>query len=376
MVQPADDPNRPVDPVAAAAGIPQPGTDLYVNERIARWNGWSLSAPRPGTPLNRSPDPAQALDMDPTMGESVTTFAMTSSFAPHPGSLPALRFGARYRVRARAVDLAGQSVALSALAPDSVVAPAGGQLLPYFRYEPVPHPVLVLRAVPGPGGSLAQLVIRSYNSDPSLDGVPSGHTDERHIAPPRAAVQLVEHHGMLDDSGGRLRGDPATYQMIVERDGGKIPAVGDDLIEPGPQLAVPYFPDPLARGAALTNLPQTDENSDGTVTGGRAQLRRGLRCRPTPGVGDARAVRRRVARPHRVPHPPGRGSGAAQRGTARIGCWWCRCRRGRRPRPPSAATSTRLTSTSSACGTGSGCCSKSLTPMSWRFPTPARSSSP
>ena len=283
VVQPAGDPNRPVDPVAAAAGIPQPGTDLYVNERIARWNGWSLSAPRPGTPLNRSPDPAQALDMDPTMGESVTTFAMTSSFAPHPGSLPALRFGARYRVRARAVDLAGQSVALSALAPDSVVAPAGGQLLPYFRYEPVPHPVLVLRAVPGPGGSLAQLVIRSYNSDPSLDGVPSGHTDERHIAPPRAAVQLVEHHGMLDDSGGRLRGDPATYQMIVERDGGKIPAVGDDLIEPGPQLAVPYFPDPLARGAALTNLPQADENSDGTVTAGVLSYAEGSAVDPRPG---------------------------------------------------------------------------------------------
>ncbi len=54
-------------------------------------------------------------------------------------------------MRARAADLAGQSVPLSAAAPDSVVAPAGGELLPYFRYEPVPHPVLVLRALPAAG---------------------------------------------------------------------------------------------------------------------------------------------------------------------------------------------------------------------------------
>ena len=48
VMQPADDPTRPEDGTAAAAGVPQPSTDLYVNERIARWNGWSLSSPRPG----------------------------------------------------------------------------------------------------------------------------------------------------------------------------------------------------------------------------------------------------------------------------------------------------------------------------------------
>ena len=29
---------------------------------------------------------------------------------------------------------------------------------------------------------------------------------------------MVEHHGMLDDANGHLRGDPATYEMIVNRD--------------------------------------------------------------------------------------------------------------------------------------------------------------
>jgi hypothetical protein len=283
VVQPADDPNRPVDPVAEAANIPQPGTDLYVNERIARWNNWSLSAPRPGTALNRSPDPARALDPDPTAGQAVTTFDMTTSFAAHPGSLPTLRFGGRYRMRARAVDLAGQGPALTASAPDSVIAPAGGDLLPYFRYEPVPHPVLVLRSVPAAGGSLAQLVIRSYNSDPSLDTVPTTATDERFIAPPRASVQMVEHHGLLDDSAGRPRGDLATYQAIVARDRAQLPAVGSNPIEPGLELPILYYPDPLARGAALAGLPQTAPNSDGTVTAGALVYTAGSAVDARPG---------------------------------------------------------------------------------------------
>ena len=57
----------------------------------------------------------------------------------------------------------------------------------------------------------------------------------------------------------------------------RLPAVGDDLIEPGPQLAVPYFPDPLARGAALTNLPQTAPNTDGSMTAGTLGYADGLR---------------------------------------------------------------------------------------------------
>jgi hypothetical protein len=268
VTQPADDPTRPIDTVAAAAGAPQPGTDLYVHERVARWNGWSLSAPRPGTPLNRSPDPAVAADPDPTVGSPVTPFKMTTTFAVHPGTLPELRFGDRYRVRARTVDLAGHSVDIQTPAPDPVVAPAAGATLPYLRYEPVGPPVLVLRTVPGPGGSHAQLVIRTHNTDPSLDWVPTTEEDERHVAPPRASVLLAEHHGMLDDARGFLRSDPAVYRMIVDRDRGEFPTAGGTPIEAGSQLTVPYFPDPIARGAAFANLPGTPDNTRGVVTGG------------------------------------------------------------------------------------------------------------
>jgi hypothetical protein len=268
VMQPADDPTRPEDPVATAAGAPQPGTDLYVNERVARWNGWSLSAPRPGQPLNRSADPAVAADPDPQAGQPVTPFKMTTQFAAHPGSLPQLRFGDRYRLRVRTVDLAGHSVAPDTPAGDQFTAPAGGTTLPHLRYEPVPHPVLVERALPGPGGSNAQLVIRSRNSGPSLDAVPSAETDERHVAPPRAAVQVVEQHGMLDDSSGRLRGDATSYAMIVGRDRGQFAASGDTPLEPGEQLAVPYFPDPLARGAALADLPHVPAGTESVISGG------------------------------------------------------------------------------------------------------------
>lgn len=269
VTQPADDPTRPIDTVAAAANAPQPGTDLYVHERVARWNGWSLSAPRPGTPINRSPEPAEAADPDPTAGSAPTPFKMTSTFSAHRGSLPELRFGDRYRVRARTVDLAGNSVGIETPAPDPVVAPAAGATLPYLRYEPVGPPVLVLRTEPGPGGSHAQLVIRSRNTDPSLDRLPTSEQDERHVAPPRASVLLAEHHGMLDDSQGYLRGDAATYRMIIERDRGQFPTAGGVPIEPGTQLTVPYLPDPLARGAAFANLPNTPANTRGEVAGGR-----------------------------------------------------------------------------------------------------------
>jgi hypothetical protein len=268
VVQPADDPTRKTDEQAAAAGVPQPGTDLYVNERIARWHGWSMSAPRPGTPLNRDPDPAVATDPDPTAGEPVTPFKMTTEFAVRPGSLPRLRFGDRYRMRARAVDLAGRSPGLAASAADEFAAPADGVTLPYLRYEPVGHPVLIQRTPPGPGGSLAQLAIRSRNSDPSLDPVATAETDERHVAPPRAAVLLVEQHGMLDDSNGALRGDAATYELIVERDRGQFPTVDGEPTVPGDQLALPYFPDPLARGTALAGLPHAPDGTEGVITGG------------------------------------------------------------------------------------------------------------
>ena len=102
--------------LAAGQAAPDPDNpppdDLYLNESIARWAGWSLSAPFPGKALSADPDPANALVEDPDhpQNEPATPFKMTTEFKAFPGSLPALRFGRRYRLRLRAVDLCGNSM--------------------------------------------------------------------------------------------------------------------------------------------------------------------------------------------------------------------------------------------------------------------------
>jgi hypothetical protein len=264
-VQPADDPTRAPDPVATQNNIPQPGTDIYLHERIVKWEGWSLSVPRPGRALHRSADPHDALEADPTVNQPITPFKLVASFTATPVSLPQLRFGVRYRLRARAVDLAGNSVTLDTPTPVSMAQPPNGTVMPYLRFEPVLHPLVVPRQPTVNGASLERMVIRSYNAQVSLDTVPSAETDERHIAPPRIAVRMAEAHGLLDDAQGVLKGDAGTYNMLATRDAYMLPAQGDIAIVSGPTLDVGYLPDPLARGAAFRNLPGTVRDEEGRI---------------------------------------------------------------------------------------------------------------
>jgi hypothetical protein len=265
--QPAPDPTRPPDPVATANNIPQPGTDLYLHERVVKWEGWSLSVRRPGLGLNRGPDPHLALTPDPSVGEPITPFKMVASFKATPGSLPQLRFGVHYRLRARAVDLAGNSVSLTVPTPVAMAAPPNGATMPYLRFEPVSPPLVVPRRPPVQGASLERLVIRSRNAQMSLDSVPTSETDERHIAPPRIAVRMAEAHGLLDNASGVLNGDANTYNLITTRDAFELPKQGDTPIISGPTLDVGYFPDPISRGAAFRNLPGTEPDQEGRIAG-------------------------------------------------------------------------------------------------------------
>ena len=62
------------------------------------------------------------------------------------GSLPLLRFGARYRMRARAVDLAGNSLEVGDALADTLALsmglPADPEGRVYLRYEPVAAPLV------------------------------------------------------------------------------------------------------------------------------------------------------------------------------------------------------------------------------------------
>jgi len=234
-----------LDKLPPGGQMPPPETDLRVHERLARWSGWSLSVPRPGRALNRSADPAHALDDDPSLGQALTPFKLRTDFSVPRGTLPRLRFGNRYRMRARIVDVAGNSVPPAADAADGTALPPDPTGFSYLRHEPVPAPVVVAAGTDfGTGGDLHRLVIRTRNSDPTLDAVATTEEDARHIAPPRASIRMAEHHGALDGLSG------AEAYAVVQRD-----SVAPPAVEGGLQMAVGYVPDPLSRAAALHGLP-------------------------------------------------------------------------------------------------------------------------
>ncbi|WP_158849579.1 Ig-like domain-containing protein [Saccharothrix deserti] len=255
----------------AAAGVPaQPGQppaapELYLHESLLRWTGWSLVAPRPGKAISADSDPAAAPERPDNA--AVTSLGLQTTFAAAVGSLPRLRYGVGYRLRARVVDLAGNSRSL-AEAGDLPALPATAPGRVYLRYEAVPSPIVVLRqglsGETDPGESLDRIVIRSVNVGEDHDDVPSTDAAERHIAPPRTTPALAEAHGAFDDPTGRVKGDAATYRMIQARDAAQLNQDGDVPIMPDEQMVVAYLPDVLARGAALRDLPGAPRGTIGT----------------------------------------------------------------------------------------------------------------
>jgi hypothetical protein len=269
----------------------QSSNDLYLSETIARWAGWSLSSAMPGKHLTRSADPDKALpsqtDPDPE-NEPITPFKVITNFKVLKNSLPRLRFGNIYRLRMRVVDLAGNSIKLDEPVTDHLTLkmslPRGSDSVPYLRFEPIVAPYIVLRDesdVTGNGSSMDRIVIRTFNSDESLDGISADlAANDRHIAPPRVSIELAEQHGMFDNLGGnRLNSDEDMWHLIKQRDEGKFQEVKVVIGTTGNAQSVPlektsmidklpYLPDPLARGAALRNLPGTLEGTFALVEPG------------------------------------------------------------------------------------------------------------
>jgi hypothetical protein len=236
----------------AQAGQP----DYYLAEYLCRWEGESLVAPRPGKSLDRDPNQVPTRpDPDPPADAPLKV-----RFAPAPGSLPPLRFGRRYRMRATAAYLGGAGPRFDP--SDTAVDPAHSTAeVTYGRFEPVPPPVVVPRRPRLPGESVHHLVIRS-------DRDTAAATCERHVLPPKTSQLLAEAHGLFDTPSGL---DPNAYAAIVARAGGTLGGGGapdpsdpsvlyydtDRLsfpVEDG-TAEVPWIPDPLSRGAALTGLP-------------------------------------------------------------------------------------------------------------------------
>ena len=286
---------------------PDPNGELYAHEVLVTWDGWSLSAPRPGAALNRdprAPEPGNP-DTAPTRvaNDPQTTMGLALESAVAPGTLPRLRFGHEYRVRLREVDLAGQGLTvaeadawLASPAAATPAVPAQGATA-YLRFEPVPAPAVVPAQPFGEGASALRLVVRS---DVGLDA--SGYAaaiadeiaglglepyrdhDDRHIAPPKASFETAERHGMFDLAMSSDGTPPTPEQVAAVREAYEVArrekGTFDDPDAPGvrvveipsgaedrppgryvvwdtPDVELPYLPDPLAEGVIFFGLPGT-----------------------------------------------------------------------------------------------------------------------
>lgn len=298
-----------------AHGADPADKDLYVHEAIARWAGWSLSVSMPGKSLSRFGDPDKAVppdgdDPDYRTDEAITPYKIRATYKMIPGSLPRLKFGRRYRMRARAVDLAGNSMQVGDALADALAAvmalPRDSGGFTYMRYEPVVAPLVVIRdelAVTLPGSAADRLVIRTFNTDPSQDGAPAILTaGDRHILPPRTSVEMAERLGMFDDAAGKLKSDAATYNLAAGRDAAELPQAAIKVagktdnypIITGDTVAdLPYLPDLLSRGAALRDLPGSTGFAVGKVapgSGAAAAIDYQLLSDPNPRPGSASLI--------------------------------------------------------------------------------------
>ncbi|HEY0928503.1 MAG TPA: hypothetical protein VGE27_01185 [Gemmatimonas sp.] len=233
---------------------------MSLHEVMTVWRGWSLVAPSPGLSVGIHDE---VTDPSPVVPDGV---ALRTAFVAAPGTLPRLRYGRVYGVRARMVDLAGNSL------PPTTANYAGDQesrdaATTYWRYEPVSPPLFALVGdkytvvPPGPGESMGHVAIRTFN-DKFDDHTPSTQIARRWAMTPRMSQREAELHGVCD---GPEWGSAAQYALLSERDEDAstvdVPTFGGEMLTytvlPDQATGLPYLPDPLATHltARLINYP-------------------------------------------------------------------------------------------------------------------------
>lgn len=283
---------------------PNASDDLYLHEAIAGWDGWSLAAARPGKRIVEPGEGETGSNIarhDPKLGNP---FPLLSEIGVEPGTLPRLRVGHAYRMRVRAVDLAGNSVPFTEKDLADPKSDLVSETQRYQRFEPLPSPPVLRRHIDTEGESLEHLVIRSnlgstaaeYVNRPeivkALADANAKHSyaedSQRHLAPPKASQAMAEEDGRLDAAFGgspaavntalrvslREEGtfldefivDIATGQRTIAQEpislfpaGAAMPASRGAGLADGAyayyqakEVVLPYLPDPLAIGVALT----------------------------------------------------------------------------------------------------------------------------
>lgn len=183
----------------------------YAHEVIAGWDGWSLSAPRPGKVVVHEKGKEVVMDAPPPDPAPVNPVASQTEI--EPGTLPRLRYGRRYALRAYAVDLAGNS------RPHGI----GGVLMPFAQPPQPIRPIAPIRptgpllpAPPArPAGRPLPEILR-----PTGPGWPSGP-----LHPPAAGLA-----GARTAAGGLVLRDEDAALLAARR---HALAEADPLVPPG-----------------------------------------------------------------------------------------------------------------------------------------------
>jgi len=270
----------PVSSSANPAAPPLP----YLSESHFQWTGWGLCVPQVGYTIGEDNEPVdpkvnKPVDRrDPESRSKEEESDLEIAFYPitdqenKDKKFPKLRFGESYQFRARAVDIAGNSLAFNELIDEKYSFPDKG--LRYLRYEPIAPPLVIahvpIDAKTQPGEAEDTLVIRSDYDRTMLQYSRATAVDyplvsERFVAPPRVFLQMAEAHGKFDNLKWYTKDYDAStidgandyekaYNTLVKKDKTdcRKPYVYEG--EKGRNdntrtLKLNYLPDPLARGA-------------------------------------------------------------------------------------------------------------------------------
>ncbi len=239
------------------------GKVVKIPESVLTWDGWSLSAPKPVSPLvDRSlqddsmPNTstissiaeARSHKYQPT--ETDKFYRLNYFAEPAKGSLPTLRYGEVYAIRSRSVDLAGNSLPLGAKEPSGA-----SQTITYLRHEPILPPSVHLHDSAGPGESAYLLAVRK-----SADGK-IGSKSLRFLYPPVGGMNMAELHGKFDLPTGSP--DPTFWDKVAAVDARKeLP----DIITSVNAPPVPYLIDPACTGAAVKREGRASKPTDIATT--------------------------------------------------------------------------------------------------------------
>jgi hypothetical protein len=246
------------------------GGPFYIHEVIAGWDGWSLSAPRPGKVIVHIEPPAAdgsteaVVDNPEDANNDASAGGIRTRSRVEPGSLPRLRYGTSYSFRILGVDLAGnivpQQVVERELSPQDIAEAA--EHLDWLRQsyarrdaaslaENLRQPVLeylqgATRSAAG-DGEIADLPDEMRTGDADTDrtlglmlGLARARTAEREKATFDDFDAIVRATRTLTASGRSLRirpqvsTDAATFAALAARAGTAQPGAGPA----GPELPV------------------------------------------------------------------------------------------------------------------------------------------